>query len=179
MTIPNELCTERLLLRAPVETDAEEMFARYAQDAEVTRYLSWRPHRSLDVTRQRLQNVATGWETGADYTWLIRLKSTNELVGSIGGGRKNFRVDIGYCLAQDAWGRGYATEAARAVIEALLREPGIWRISAVCHVDNRASARVLEKAGMRLEGTLRRYYVFPNLSEEPLDVRCYATVRGD
>jgi RimJ/RimL family protein N-acetyltransferase len=57
-------------------------------------------------------------------------------------------------------------------------EPTIWRIQAFCDVENRASARVLEKAGLTFEGTLRRYMVLPNLSDAPRDMLCYAKVRA-
>ena len=86
-------------------------------------------------------------------------------------------MQFGYCLARDAWGQGYATEAAGAFIAAALDIPTLWRIQAYCDVENCASARVLEKIGLEREGTLRRYMVLPNLSNEPRDVHCYAKVR--
>ena len=83
-----------------------------------------------------------------------------------------------YLLSRDAWGRGYATEALRTMVE-LARDAGVLRLYALCHTAHAASARVLDKAGFAREGTLRRYFVFPNLSPgEPLDVLCYARVLG-
>ena len=102
---------------------------------------------------------------------------SGELLGSIGGAIQSHRVQFGYCLASDAWGHGYATEAARAFVAEITADPTIWRIQAYCDVENVASARVLEKAGLTLEGTLRRHLVLPNLGNEPRDVLCYAKVR--
>ena len=86
-------------------------------------------------------------------------------------------MQFGYCLARDAWGRGFATEAATAFVAQAAVRPDLWRIQAYCDTENNASARVLEKAGLKLEGTLRRYLVLPNLGPDPRDVFMYAKVR--
>ena len=80
-------------------------------------------------------------------------------------------------LARAYWGRGYMTEALKELIDWALKQKDIYRIWAVCDVDNLASARVMEKAGMQLEGTLRRWSVHPNISPEPRDSHCYAIVK--
>jgi RimJ/RimL family protein N-acetyltransferase len=81
---------------------------------------------------------------------------------------------VGYILAKDAWGRGYATEALQAITE-ISAEIGIRRLYAYCHPEHRASSRVLEKCGYLLEGTLPRHTVFPNLeNNEPIDIICFA-----
>jgi RimJ/RimL family protein N-acetyltransferase len=70
------------------------------------------------------------------------------------------------------------TEAVRAVADWWLEQPAIYRVWAVCDVENRASARVLERAGFELEGTLRRWMIHPNVSDEPRDALCWARVRA-
>jgi RimJ/RimL family protein N-acetyltransferase len=178
MTIPEEIQTDRLHLRWHVEADAEEIFARYAHDPEVTRYLCWKPHQTLDDTLTFQREKAADRDQGVGFGWLIRSRESRLVLGMVGFKIDKHTADLGYCLARDAWGQGYATEAARAVISTM-RQHGseIWRIEALCHVANKASARVLEKAGLRHEGILRRYYVFPNLGDEPQDVHCYALAR--
>jgi RimJ/RimL family protein N-acetyltransferase len=69
------------------------------------------------------------------------------------------------------------TEAVKGLIAWALKQQHIYRIWAVCDVDNVASARVMEKAGMVREGTLRRWSVHPNISREPRDSYCYAIVK--
>jgi RimJ/RimL family protein N-acetyltransferase len=69
------------------------------------------------------------------------------------------------------------TEALKTLIAWALKQEEIYRIWAVCDVDNLASARVMEKAGMQLEGILRRWSVHPNISAEPRDSCCYAIVK--
>jgi ribosomal-protein-alanine N-acetyltransferase len=110
--------------------------------------------------------------------FLIFSRASGELLGSVGGAIEKHRMQFGYCLARDAWGHGFATEAASAFITAAWELPGIWRIQAFCDVENTASARVLEKIGLEQEGTLRRYMVLPNFDDAPRDVHCYAKIRA-
>ena len=177
MTIPHELATPRLLLRRPIEADAQLMFERYSADPEVCRYLSWAPHRDVSETAAYLQSALAGMAEGTREMRLIFNLESGELLGSVGGVLQEHRLQFGYCLARDAWGRGYATEAARAFVDAAIVAPSIWRVQAFCDVENRASARVLEKTGLTLEGTLKRYLQMPNVSPEPRDMLCYAVVR--
>jgi RimJ/RimL family protein N-acetyltransferase len=85
------------------------------------------------------------------------------------------RATTGYVLVRKHWGKGYATEALGAIVE-LARFLGVQRLSAICHVDHRASWRVMEKCAFEREALLRRHTVFPNLSEEPADVLQYARI---
>jgi RimJ/RimL family protein N-acetyltransferase len=71
-------------------------------------------------------------------------------------------ASTGFVLARHAWGQGYATEATSAMA-ALADRLGIGRLYALCHPHNRASVRVLQKAGFTFEGVLRRHTIFPNL----------------
>ncbi len=101
--------------------------------------------------------IATAAEPGRDFA--IELRETRELVGSIAINphEQHRRAEIGYWVAVAHWGRGYMTEAVRAIIDYGFRELGLNRVHAECHGDNPASARVLEKAGMTYEGTLRQH----------------------
>jgi RimJ/RimL family protein N-acetyltransferase len=172
------ITTSRLALRPPELADAPAIFEGYAQDPEVTRYLIWRPHGSLAETERFLQATIDAWTTGAEWTWVITRRSDGAVIGMLAarpdGGH---RVSVGYVLARAAWGRGYVTEALSGVIEALWAIPRVYRIWAVCDVENPASARVMEKAGLRREGRLARYVVHPNVSAEPRDAYLYAITR--
>jgi RimJ/RimL family protein N-acetyltransferase len=178
VTRAKEILTERLLLRPPTLADAEQIFARYGQDAEVSRYMSWIPHRTIEDTVTFLKRIVCDNAEGRSFGLLIFLRSTDQLLGSVGGVIEKHRMQFGYCLARDAWGQGFATEAARAFVAAALEIPEIWRIQAFCDFENRASARVLEKIGLEREGTLRRYMVLPNMGDAPRDVHCFARIRA-
>jgi ribosomal-protein-alanine N-acetyltransferase len=177
VALPQEILTARLRLRPPTEADAEQIFARYSQDPEVSRYVSWTPHRSIDETLTYLRRIVADNGNGRSYGFLIFSRHSGELLGSVGGAIEKHRMQFGYCLARDTWGHGFATEAARAFVDAAWELPALWRIQAFCDTENRASARVLEKIGLKHEGTLRRYLVLPNLGDTPRDVHCYAQVR--
>jgi RimJ/RimL family protein N-acetyltransferase len=87
------------------------------------------------------------------------------------------RVGFGCVLARPYWGHGLMTEALTEVVVWALRQPSIWRIGDVTDVDNRASARVMEKAGLHCEGLLRRWAIHPNTGDAPRDCYSYAKVR--
>lgn len=173
------LRTRRLVLRPPQLDDAPAIYAGYATDPEVARWVIWVPHTSLDDTHRFLaQYIASGDQADA-YPWVISLGADGALIGAMHLRRDGPRAELGFNLARPYWSRGYGTEAVDAVVTFAFTLQGIERVQALCHVDNHASARVLEKAGMRYEGTLRRYMIFPNLGPEAQDVRLYArTTRG-
>ncbi len=171
---PETITTERLLLRRPVAADAEGMQQSYAGDAEVTKLLGWPRHLSVDDTLAFIRWSDEAWSIGPVGPYVIANRQ-DVIIGSTGLDVETaHRAGTGYVLARDAWGQGYATEATRAMAN-LADELGIGRLYALCHPDNRASARVLEKAGFSFEGVLRRHTVFPNLDPTcALDVECWA-----
>jgi RimJ/RimL family protein N-acetyltransferase len=97
------------------------------------------------------------------------------LLNFSGGG---YSVSLGFGLVRHSWGRGYAKEVVCAAVEWLLREPSVWRVWAYCDIENAASARVLEQAGMTCEGTARRYAIHPNISATPRDCYLFAKVKS-
>jgi RimJ/RimL family protein N-acetyltransferase len=86
-------------------------------------------------------------------------------------------IQLGYVLAKPYWGEEYMTESLKLIIQWALNQKDIYRIWAVCDTENKASARVLEKAGMQKEGILRRWVILPNLSEIPRDCYCYSIIK--
>jgi [ribosomal protein S5]-alanine N-acetyltransferase len=176
---PTHIETARLTLRKSVPADTPLIYEAYARDPEVTRYLTWRPHRTVADGEEPAARRLAAWESGEAFSWVIALREGGEVVGMISMRPDGWRVDLGYVLARGYWGRGLMTEAARAVIDYALSEPEVFRAWAVCDVENPASARVLEKAGMRREGILRRWALHPNMGDEPRDCFCYARIKDE
>ncbi len=151
--------TERLILRefrAGDEPDIHE----YAGDPEVVRFMEWGPN-SRDTTRLVLRNWLREQEVGIEHsvTLGIELKSEQRLIGAIRvtvKDERNRTADFGYSLNRRYWGRGYATEAAHAMLDTGFRRLGIHRIFAMCDTRNIASFRVMEKLGMRREATFEK-----------------------
>lgn len=145
MTTPREIVTARLLLAPPRMEDADAIFERYAGDPDVTKYLGWPRHRTVDDTRAFLAFSAADWERWPAGPYLIRSRDDRRLLGSTGLGFESAsRAMTGYVLAKDAWGQGFATESLTAMVD-LARSLGVARLVALCHPDHRASWRVLEK----------------------------------
>ena len=174
---PATIETERLVLRRPLTDDARTMFVRYASDPAVTRFLGWRPHTSVQDTKLLLACCDAEWAQFGVGCYLIQSREDGELLGSVS--LRLFspqQAATGYLLARDAWGRGYATEALRAMRSLALRL-GVLRLSAICHPDHRASWRVLQKCGFVREGVLRGHAQFPNIAPGvESDVLSYAFV---
>jgi len=177
MNAPKNFQTERLNLRVPRLEDASTIFRNWAQDPDVTRYLTWKPHKHLGETEAFLERCNQVWKAGTDFPYVITFIKQDLPVGMIEIHLRGFILEIGYALARSEWGKGFMTEAVRKVIEFGLSQPDIYRLQGFCDVENIASARVMEKAGMIYEGMLRRYVLHPNISITPRDVFLYAIVK--
>lgn len=170
--------TKRLILRKLRLSDAEALFRNYVQDKEVVRYMVWKPHKNITETKDFLETCLKRWEERKEYSYVITKKDADEALGMIGLSIDGFKAGIGYCLMRREWGQGYMTEALKKIIKLVFARKEIYRFSTHCDLKNKVSARVMEKAGLKLEGILRRAFIFPNISETiPQDVYCYAKVR--
>lgn len=178
--LPRTIQTERLLLAPANRGHARAIYRAYAQDEEVTRFLQWAPHKTLDETRRFLATCEINWEHGSRYPYVIIPNTEEDPAGMIEVHpiASGYIMECGYVLARPYWGSGLMTEALSAVIRDCFNIPGVYRFQAFCHTANTASARVMEKNGMRLEGVLRRYHK-THAEEQPVDVCLYAIVRDD
>lgn len=149
--------TERLRLRPFVATDADDLFALQS-DAYVLRYWDsppWTDRASVARFMARGQQMA---EDGNGACVAIERRSDHAFLGwcIFYGWNPDFRsASLGYCLNQTEWGRGYATEAARTLLQWAFDTLDLNRVQSETDTRNIASARVLEKLGFELEGTLR------------------------
>lgn len=179
MNIPEALLnleTDRLLLRKLSMADAADVFA-YASDPEVSKYTGWSTHQAIADSQKFLESVIAKYETGQPMDWGIVHKRDRKLIGTCGFASWNCthsRAEIGYALARQYWGQGYMTEAVKAVISFGFHVMMLNRIDASCMVDNLASARVMQKAGMHYEGTLREYAFF---KDRYCDLKLYAIIK--
>jgi ribosomal-protein-alanine N-acetyltransferase len=177
MKPPEQIETERLILRKPHMEDAPAVFAGWVQDPEVTYFLTWRPHENLIQTESMLKNAIAEWDGDARYPYMITLKESGNVIGMIDPRIEGHKVVIGYVMNRAHQGRGYMTESTRAVINWALQQPSIYRVYATTDVENVASQRVMEKAGMQREGLLRKYIVHPAMGDVPRDSYMYAIVK--
>jgi [ribosomal protein S5]-alanine N-acetyltransferase len=150
--------TERLILRKMILNDAEAVFA-YASNSEVSRYTLWETHRSMEDSRAFLEFATQKYENGGEPDWGIVYRGNGCLVGACGlvnWEAEHARAEVGFVLSREYWGRGLMSEAVRAILRFGFERMNLNRIEARCIAENAASARVMEKAGMVYEGTLRQ-----------------------
>ena len=153
------LKTERLLLRAFRESDAEEMFRNWASDPEVTKYLTWTPHGEVAITRA----LCAQWAREAATLNQWAMVYEGEVVGSVSVMMKEDASyqevgTLGYCMAKRCWGKGLMTEAVKEVLRFCFEEEGFYRINGEYAAQNIGSGRVQEKCGLLYEGTRKGYF---------------------
>ncbi len=172
------LYTDRLVLRRFVVGDAESMFENWANDERVTRFLTWPPHPSPEVTKQILEAWCADYEKTDAYNWAMEYNGT--LIGGVSVvqfDEQSERVELGYCMGVEFWNKGLMSEAVKAVIGYLFAEIGVNRIEISHAVKNPASGRVAQKCGLVFEGTKREF--FKNLAGEFLDISVYSILSRD
>ena len=151
--------TDRLILRRFVETDIEDIFNNWSNDPEVTKFLRWQPHGDISVTRGFMEDKLLAYEKPDYYLWAMELKATGQVIGTIGVGRHNDgprSATMGYAMGRAWWNMGYMSEALGRVVRFLFEEVGMNRVEAQHDTRNPGSGRVMQKAGMTYEGTLRQ-----------------------
>lgn len=170
--------TERLVARPALMDDAAVVFDHYASDPTVAKYMTWRPHGSINETLEFLRRCEQAWSDGSAFPWSLWLKDSGEFAGLVEIRVRSSAVDLGYALSQRWWRQGLMSEALTSLVTWALAQPEIFRVWATCDVENVASARVLERVGMEREGVLRCWLVHPNLSDTPRDALCYSIVKA-
>lgn len=178
MTQPPVLNTERLVLR-PFRREDAEAVARLAGDRDVAFNALHIPHpMDVSIAEAWIESHEEAFQEGLAINFAIVLRDEAELVGAVGllVRRDHRRAELGYWIGKPYWGRGYATEAARAVVDYAFRTLGLNRVQADHLARNPGSGRVLQKLGMRHEGTLREYAHHWGRFE---DLELYALVRED
>ena len=158
------LNTERLILRRLSLSDQNDIF-EYASIPEVSTYLPWKPHTKIENTFDFLKLVEQEFEDLKFIVFGIELKKEKKLIGTIAlrnWDKPDHCIDIGYAISKKYWNKGLTTEAVKAIIKFGFEKLNANRIEAHCDKDNVASYCVMEKAGMKYEGTLRQKVLIKN-----------------
>ncbi|UUZ81130.1 GNAT family N-acetyltransferase [Paenibacillus sp. P26] len=150
--------TDRLLIREFRPEDLNDVHS-YASNPIVVRYMIWGPN-TEEETRGFLERAMEmqRQEPRQDYEMAVIRKEDGRLIGGCGLHISEPRQgEIGYCFHPDYWGKGYATEAARALLAFGFRGLGLHRIYATCRPENTGSAKVMQRIGMTYEGHIREH----------------------
>lgn len=143
--------TERLILRRYKMTDAEDMFANWVTDKEVTRFWDWEPHKNIATTQVLLKQWIQEYENLENYHWVIVCKENSQAIGYIYLNNINdseCSASVHYLLSRKYWSQGLMSEACKRVIEFAFQDVGFLKIHSYHHCDNPASGRVMQKCGM-------------------------------
>ena len=170
--------TERLILDkwTTSREDVEGLYG-YARDPEVGPNAGWKPHESAEESREIIEELFIPHDV-----WAIREKETGKVVGSIGlepdRRRENVNSrEMGYSLAKESWGKGYMTEAAKAVIDYAFENLGLVVLAICTGPQNKRSQRVIEKCGFKFEGVQRKGYHIYDCSDR--DNLVYSMLREE
>ena len=169
------LTTSRLVLRTLRPSDLDDLYS-YASDPEIDRYTPWVHYNHIDEARENLGEFLAEYEQYGMGAWGIEHKADRRLIGIANFSRPHRidrKVEMGYTIARAYWGQGYATEAVKALIQFGFDQMRLVRIEAVCLPEHTASAQVMQKAGMQLEGLLHSYQVWRG---QTCDLLMYAIV---
>lgn len=141
------LITDRLILRKFKAEDAQEMFLNWANDPEVTKYMTWNRHEDVDETKRIINLWLEEYKKPDTVRFGITIKETGELIGSIDVVRViDGLPEVGYCSAKKCWNHGYMTEACNAITNYLF-EIGYKAIIIEAEINNVGSNRVAIKCG--------------------------------
>ena len=155
-----DISLHRLTLRRLKITDAKH-FYRFASNKNVSKYMLWVPHKSIEESMHSIERSITKYEEGKYYRWGIALKDSDVLIGIIqllSFDETHNSCSFAYMLGEEYWGNGYGCEALSGVINYAFNSLGIDTIKADHFSQNIASGKVMRKCGMTHIGTSLKKY---------------------
>lgn len=174
--------TERLLLRRISQADAESLYRDILSNKQHLYFLDWSYAEDLCTVEAFIENIISSYFNEYYFFWVMEEKTTGAFAGCIFVCHCDIKkrlAEVEYTASGKAQGHGYMTEALNKVIDFLIDEVGFYRVEGVCNVENTASARVMEKAGMVMEGILRGRALNLNKAGNPGDLRMYSCIPSD
>ncbi|MBR5937972.1 MAG: GNAT family N-acetyltransferase [Clostridiales bacterium] len=156
-----EIDTGRLLLRSFRKEDAASMFRNFLSDEQVQSMYGEPTYTSIPQVEELIDKYIGQTEAGSAFRWEVIEKSSGECIGQASYflvDKNNHFGEIEYCIGRAFQGKGYATEATRAVIAYGFEKIGFHKVQICCRPSNVSSKRVIDKCGFTHEGTLRDYF---------------------
>lgn len=143
--------TARFKLRQFELQDAHDIFENWSSDSDSAKYNAWTVHENESVTKSYLVEWVNCYKRSKYYHWAIVDKENEEVIGSISVSNiKNIKkyCEVGYTVAKKRWNEGIATEVLKKVLDFLIYDVGFKTVCAMHDIRNKASGKVMEKAGM-------------------------------
>jgi ribosomal-protein-alanine N-acetyltransferase len=169
--------TDRILMREITNNDIDDMYCYYSNTI-MMKYTKTNPHQSKEETLARIIKLSNSFKNNKGIAWAIESKTEKRVIGDIGLyyiTADHKKAGVGFNIAQEYWNNGYGTEALIMVLNYAVYELNIQDIEATCKIDNIASAKVMEKAGMKYDGTFSKY---SNKVEKNIEVKKYSFINN-
>ena len=170
--------TERLIIRDLTLEDVDDLF-EYCSNPVMDPFITFPIHQTNYQTKSFVEYVINKNDAGKDFTVGITLKESNKVIGTIDIGNINELHHFGelaYAINPNYWNKGYATEAAEAILDYGFQQKGLNRIFARCVLHNIGSEKVMQKIRMKYEGVQRHGLLIKGKYQ---DLRVYAILKGD
>lgn len=168
--------TKRLILRPFELDDADTMYNSWANDEEVTKYLTWNSHKSIEQTKEILNIWVNQYKKVERINCAMVLKENNTLIGGIDVvGYLDGVPVIGYAISRKYWNQGYMTEACKALLRYLF-DQGYKKIRIDAVVENIASNKVIKKCGGKLINVINEYF---ESKQKTFKINQYEIYRSD
>lgn len=170
--------TKQLILRQFNHNDVNDVF-EYASEPDIAKFVVWYAHTSKFESLEFINNTVEAYLKNKPAPWAIVSKKNGKVIGSIGFNKfdtENEKADIGFAISKKYWGKGITSHALKLIIDYGFSKLELNRIEAHCIIGNKASARVLEKAGMKYEGTFRE---FTKIKGKFISAKFYAILKSE
>jgi ribosomal-protein-alanine N-acetyltransferase len=170
--------TERILLRKITIDDLDDMFY-YASNPEVTKYVTWETHSTIEDTKLFINYVLDLYSQSKVAPLGIEDKETGKLIGTadfVFWNTTHRNSEIGYVLSPDYWGKGFIPEVVNKLFEFGFQKMELERIQARCLIENNKSERVMQKVGMKYEGITRHALL---IKGKFVDLKVYSILKDE
>lgn len=146
-----ELWTKNLVLRRYRIDDVEQLYECLGADPLMSKYSGWNPYASIEMAQETVRGFIDSYNDEHSYSWVMDVNGDDVVAGIIGAyDYDNSKIEVGFSVSKDWQGRGFASEALKAVLEYLTENEGIECVTAWCASENIASRKVMERSGMKL-----------------------------
>lgn len=163
----------RFIIRDIASWEGPRIFAMTG-DRAVMKYMGFPVHNSVDDARDLIMHYR---DSPSKWQAVCLDGEPADILGIVGFEVQGHQAAITIMFRRDWKARGAGREFSTSFVQWVFTHPQIWRLWAYCHPDNIAVQRVLERMGATREGRLRRFAIFPNVSDEPQDAYVYSITR--
>jgi len=171
--LPERINLLRVALVKHTPQDAEEIFYSYASKEQVTEFLPWKTHESIDDTRAFLKIAIQTWKARTQFAYSVRMHDTGRLIGACGCLHTDGVFQIGYVFSPSVWGQGYATDVCSGLVQAIRENPAVRKITSFVDVENIRSMKVLERVGFVKAERAPEYFLAINQGGKKRDAWIY------